>query len=131
MPVRSSRSSVLVWPGRDETERALRQWAVTEAQRHPEQVAVGYFGSYARGDHGVGSDIDIVVVVQSSARRFHERALDWDATRLPVPADVLVYTVAELQAVEASGSGFGRRLRDETVWVSRAAPQASDSACGA
>lgn len=117
MPVRSSPSSVLVWPARDEVERALRRWAAAEGQRHPEQLAVGYFGSYARGDHGVGSDIDVVVVVRESARAFHERPLGWDATTLPVPADVLVYTVTELRAVEASGAGFGRRLRDETVWV--------------
>jgi predicted nucleotidyltransferase len=108
---------VLVWPAREEVERALRHWAAAEGRRHPEQLAVGYFGSYARGDHGVGSDIDILVVVRDSARAFHERPLDWDATTLPVPADVVVYTETELRTLEASGTGFGRRLREETVWL--------------
>jgi predicted nucleotidyltransferase len=49
-------------------------------------VAVGYFGSYARGDWGVGSDLDLVVIVEASAEPFERRA---------VPVDLLVYTRAE------------------------------------
>ncbi len=56
------------------------------------------FGSCARGDWGVGSDLDIVVVLRSSDVAFTRRALAVDATALPVPADVLVYTVAEWDA---------------------------------
>ena len=108
---------MLAWPGRNEVDRAVRRWADAEARRHPSLRAVGYFGSYARGDAGVGSDVDIVVVVSDSERPFHERALDWDATRLPVPADVVVYTAAEWNAMAAAETGFARRLRDETVWV--------------
>ena len=50
-------------------------------------------------------------------RPFAERALDWDTTRLPVPADVLVYTLAEWNTLTGADTGFGRRLCDETVWV--------------
>jgi predicted nucleotidyltransferase len=78
---------------------------------------VGYFGSYARAEHGVGSDVDILVLVNASARPFTERALDFDATRLPVPADVLVYTLPEWEAVAAAGNRFAQRLRREVVWV--------------
>jgi hypothetical protein len=109
---------VLAWPGRSEVHEAVRRWADAQGRRHPSLCAVGYFGSYARGNAGVGSDVDIVVIVSESERPFHERALDWDATRLPVPADVLVYTTAEWDAMMASAdAGLARRLRDETVWV--------------
>src|SRR5256885_999234 len=62
LPVRSLSSSVVVWPDRAAVESALRLWA-EEAARIPELVRVGYFGSYARGDWGVGSDLDVVLVV--------------------------------------------------------------------
>jgi predicted nucleotidyltransferase len=73
-------------------------------------TAVGYFGSYARGDWGVGSDLGVVVIVDDSPEPFERRAARWDATGLPVPADVLVYTRAEWETLSA-------RPR-EVVWVS-------------
>lgn len=117
MPVRSSASSVLAWPDRSVVDAAVRQWAQGERLRCPALLAVGYFGSYARGQHGVGSDVDLVLLVSDSARPFAERALDWDTTHLPVPADLLVYTRAEWNGLMATGSPFSRRLHDETVWV--------------
>jgi predicted nucleotidyltransferase len=56
----------------------------------PELRALGYFGSYARGDWGVGSDLDIVAVVATTDVPFDRRALHWDLSTLPVPVDLLV-----------------------------------------
>ncbi len=78
---------------------------------------MGYFGSYARGDWGVGSDLDVILVVRESGTPFIRRAADWDLTRLPVPADVLVYTEGEWQALTESGIRFARVARDEVVRV--------------
>ncbi len=58
MPVTSSSSSVKRWPATEPVLRALRDWADIEALRRPELEALGYFGSYARGDEGFGSDLD-------------------------------------------------------------------------
>lgn len=67
MPVRLLNSSVLTWPDRATVERALRAWAQEEIPRHSGVVQIGYFGSYARGDWGVGSDIDLIAVLADSA----------------------------------------------------------------
>ena len=56
---------------------------------------MGYFGSYARGDAGFGSDLDLVAVVKRSEVPRMERNRDWPYERLPVPADLLVFTVDE------------------------------------
>ncbi|MGQ9478291.1 MAG: nucleotidyltransferase domain-containing protein, partial [Candidatus Bipolaricaulia bacterium] len=73
MPVRSLNSSVLKWPDAKTVDRAVRIWAKEIAQLKPEVVRIGYLGSYARGDWGVGSDLDLVVVVQRSDLSFTHR----------------------------------------------------------
>jgi hypothetical protein len=78
MPMRSLNSSVLIWPDRETVEQALRRWLVQEVGHHPELVRLGYFGSYARGDWGVGSDLDLIVIVRDTDTPFERRALTWD-----------------------------------------------------
>ena len=116
MPVRSLTSSVLRWPDAQTVDRAVRPWAESLAQRRTDVVRIGYFGSYARGDWGAGSDLDVVIVVERSGQPFGRRAAEWDATELPVPADVLVYTEAEWQSLQHGGR-FPQTLRDEMTWV--------------
>ncbi len=77
-------------------------------------VAVGLFGSLARGGWGVGSDADLVVVVEASDAPFLSRALAFPADALPVPADVLVYTAAEW-----AGPALAAARRD-VQWLSGA-----------
>jgi hypothetical protein len=108
VPVRSLSSSVLKWPTKDEVTQALSLWAASVASRDPNIRRIGYRGSYADGTWGVGSDIDVVIVVASTTRDFLERGRDFDLTGLPVPADLLVYTAGE--AVE-------RDDLKSTVWV--------------
>lgn len=117
MPVRSSNTRVLKWPDGAEVDAAARRLARELAAAHPELQRLGYFGSYARGDWGVGSDLDLVAVVSDSRRAFAERALDFDTTTLPVPAELVVYTDAEWREIEQRRDRFAERLRAETVWV--------------
>ena len=96
MPVRSLTSSVLKWPERSEVEQAVEAWAAGAVRRHPELVRLGVFGSYARGDAGVGSDLDLVAVLESSEQPFERRGVEWDLTELPVPAGRILATVGSL-----------------------------------
>jgi hypothetical protein len=66
MPVRSLNSSVLRWPALKEVESAVHKWARGEVEKHDSLVSLGYFGSYAREEAGVGSDLDLVAIVESS-----------------------------------------------------------------
>lgn len=80
-------------------------------------LQIGYFGSYARGDWGVGSDLDIIIVVDESPLPFTERASDFDATRLPVPVDLLVYTAKEWEALKRRNSRFNKEIIQEAIWL--------------
>lgn len=106
MPIRSSRSSVLRWPARSAVLEASRAWAGAEAPRHTRRLRLGVFGSAARGDWGVGSDLDLIAIVAESISPFMERALGWDLIPLPVPAEIVVYTQAEWDALRSEGGAF-------------------------
>ena len=116
MPVRSLSSSVLKWPDAEIVDRAVRRWAHEEGRDRSEVIRIGYFGSYARVDWGVGSDLDLVVVVEASGEPFWRRPARWDVTKLPVPADLIVYTRAEWHSLDQHTQMY-RTLTGETVWV--------------
>lgn len=121
MPVRSLSSSSMRWPARDEVHAAAARWARRLAQSEPSVLAVGYFGSYARGEAGVGSDLDVIVIV--SGPDVPDRSGEvWSLEQLPVPADLLVYTQAQWSQLAERNGRFYRVLRAETVWLTDAPP---------
>lgn len=117
MPVRSSDSSVLRWPDRETVLAAARHWAKLVRGARPEVEAIGCFGSFARGDSGVGSDVDLVAIVATSDEPFERRALAFDVSELPVPAEILVYTREEWQRILERGGRFAAMLSSEVVWL--------------
>ena len=117
MPVRSLNSSVIKWPDLKAVREAIGQWAKEEVPKHPGLIRLGYFGSYARGEWGVGSDLDLVAIVADSPEAFERRNLSWSLTSLPVPSDLLVYTIAEWQSLEKGEARFARTLSRDTVWI--------------
>ena len=117
MPVRSLSSSVIKWPDLKPVKEAIDLWAKEEVPKHPELLRLGYFGSYARGDWGVGSDLDLIAIVSESSESFERRSLPWSLTSLPVPSDLIVYTKREWESLEERGGLFARTLSRETVWI--------------
>ena len=117
MPVRSLSSSVIRWPDLETVRKAIRRWAEAEVPKHPDLVRLGYFGSYARGEWGVGSDLDLIAIVEQSPEASERRNLSWSLTSLPLPSDLLVYTLGEWESLEKGGGRFVRTLSRETVWI--------------
>ena len=117
MPVRSLHSSVMRWPSKAEVANALRLWAQRYAQINPHLIRVGYFGSYAREDWGVGSDLDVIAVVETADESREHRAAGSGVERLPVPVDLFIYTRKEWAALTAGTRRFERMVQTETVWV--------------
>ena len=115
MPVRLLNSPVLKWPDAQTVDKAVRRWAENIHQNRKDVLRIGYFGSYARGDWGVGSDLDLIVIVKHSNLSFERRSISWDITVLPVPVDLLIYTQAEWN--ELRGRRFYSTVMREAIWV--------------
>ncbi len=115
MPVRLLSSSVLKWPDAQTVDRAVRRWAENINQNRKDVLHIGYFGSYARGDWGAGSDLDLIVIVKHSNLPFERRSVSWNVTALPVPVDLLIYTQAEWN--ELRQRRFYSTVMREAIWV--------------
>ncbi len=127
MPVRSLNSSVRKWPDPDAVLEEVRRWATCLAESQSAVLSVGLFGSYGRGDAGVGSDLDIVILVEEDERPFHRRLIG-APEELPLPADILVYTQEEWRDLHQRGGLFSETIRRETRWLHGTDPgnEASD-----
>lgn len=67
-------------------------------RRRPEVEAVIVFGSLARGEFGVSSDVDLLLVLRESSLPFPERIAAYlPEGAVPVDVDVFPYTVEEIR----------------------------------
>lgn len=117
MPVRSLNSPVIKWPDQETVHHAVFEWAKKISQDYPKIIRIGYIGSYARGDWGVGSDVDLVVILKSSKEPFWRRSLELPLPDLPVPADLLVYTQEEWQTMGEEETRFYLTVQREARWI--------------
>jgi len=120
MPVRSLTSSVLRWPDAGIVDQAARAWAVELTRQRGDVLGVAYIGSYARGDWGVGSDLDLVIIVEQSDEAFWKRASELDLAGFPVPTEGMVYTADEWRDLANKRGRFFQTVEQEAVWLYRA-----------
>ncbi|NOS98996.1 MAG: nucleotidyltransferase domain-containing protein [Phycisphaerales bacterium] len=112
------------WPRRDAVVGAAEKWAAALVERDAAVVRVGYIGSYARGDWGVGSDLDVIVILSDTSTPPLERQRHYYPDDLPVHADVWVYTQLEWNRVADDSPGLFHRLCKEWRDLSAHEPRA-------
>jgi predicted nucleotidyltransferase len=109
-------SSVLKWPSIEIVHNAAKRWSERIAYEKPEILRIGYFGSYAKGNFGVGSDLDLLILIHHAQQPFERRGATLDLSELPVPADLHIYSIAEWNSMDKT-SRFYQTLSKETVWI--------------
>jgi len=95
----------------------MRLWTAEQVRVRPEIVRLGYFGSYARGDWGVGSDVDVIAIVRKTTEPFQRRSLEWDFSDLPVTAEIIVYSLREWGKLKRENTRFSRMLDRDVIWT--------------
>ncbi len=90
--------------------QGFKKLASSVARKNKNVEAVYLFGSYAKGNAGFRSDADILVILRRDHRCLRERLGEFilEFSFGPVPADVLVYTRAEIDKALKDGNPFLR-----------------------
>ncbi len=83
--------------------------------RHALVTRILLFGSYARGDYGVRSDLDLLIILRESDLPMRERTELFVADAGTYPTDMLVYTEREVQARLEAGDAFLSRALKESL----------------
>ena len=122
MPASSSPGSVMCWPSAAEVLRAATVWAERQRTSHDDLLAAGVFGSYGRGDAGVGSDLDLVLILRECADPLWERLRRWDTGSLPLACDLLVYSLAEWRGLPGWNPRLATALQNDTRWLAGQPP---------
>ena len=115
--MRSLTQSVLRWPEPEQVLEQVLAWSQDISTSHPGLQRVGVFGSYGRGDSGVGSDLDLLLVDALAEGVQSRRLLTVPLEQLPLSADCLVLTPQELSTLVRSDQRMGEELRRDLRWI--------------
>lgn len=75
------------------------------------------FGSFARNESHLWSDIDLIIVKDSSLP-FVERPREFfDLLDLGIPMDILVYTPAEYAKIQREEGGFWKEIHSQLIQI--------------
>jgi len=77
--------------------------------------AVYCVGSYARGNWGVGSDVDLIVLLTACELSRVERLRRYDPIGLPVHCDLMVFTPGEWDRLQDRSPHFFRQWQNEKL----------------
>ena len=117
MREKSSNFVKVVFADKDKVLRQLRAYAKSIKQAHPEVEQVGYFGSYANGTFGPASDVDLLVILRKSAKRFLDRIPDYLPENVSVSCDCFPYTRDEVEKMKRDDNPWICHVLKEAVWL--------------
>lgn len=117
MPEKSSDFVKVVFADKDKVLRQLRDYAKSLKRTRPEVERVGYFGSYANDTYGPASDVDLLIILRQSDKRFLDRIPDYIPDELCVSCDVFPYTNKEIEKMKKDGSPWICHVLKEVVWL--------------
>lgn len=98
---------------RDRVEAALAEHVRRLTARHAEIEEIVLFGSLVTGTPVPGSDVDLLIILTDSDRRFLDRIPTFLPSGFPTGVDVFPYTRAELERMKAEGNQFVLRALRE------------------
>lgn len=117
MPEKSSDFVKVVFADKDKVLHQLKDYAKSLKRTRPEVERVGYFGSYANDTYGPASDVDLLIILRQSDKRFLDRIPDFLPDNLSICCDVFPYTSEEIERMKQDGNPWIRHVLSEVVWL--------------
>lgn len=107
----------VVFADKADVLRQLKDYAKSIKRTHPEVERVGFFGSYANDTYGPASDVDLLIILQESNKRFWDRIPDFLLGNLSICCDVFPYTNKEIEKMQSQNIPWIRHVLKEVVWL--------------
>lgn len=117
MPEKSSNSVRVFFADKETILGQVRRFATELKSTRPEVEKVGLFGSYATDMYGPASDVDLLIILRQSRKRFLDRIPDFIPDNVSVGCDVFPYTAEEIENMKRDHNPWIRRVLDEIVWL--------------
>jgi len=117
MGERSSNFVKVIFADKKKVLRQLKDYTRQLKQTSPEVEKVGLFGSYATDTFGPASDVDLLIILCRSSKRFLDRIPDYLPENLSVSCDVFPYTNKEMKKMKQENNPCIRRVLKEVVWL--------------
>ena len=117
MPKKSSNSVKVVFADKANVLRQLKDYAKSIKRANPEVERVGYFGSYANGTYGPASDVDLLIILRQSDKRFLDRIPNFLPDNLSICCDVFPYTGEEIEKMKQDDNTWICHILGEVVWL--------------
>jgi len=114
---KSSNSVKVVFADKNKILRQLADYTIKVKQSRPEVEKVGLFGSYATDTFGPASNVDLLIILRQSSKRFLDRIPDYLPENLSVSCDVFPYTNEEIEKMKQEGTSWIRHILKEVVWL--------------
>jgi len=117
MPKKSSIFVKVFFADKQKVLSELSDYATKLKRMHPEVVKVGYFGSYATDTYGPASDVDLLIILKRSSKRFLDRIPDYIPDNLSVGCDCFPYTAEEIDKMKHDKNPWICHILKEVVWL--------------
>ncbi|GIW91867.1 MAG: hypothetical protein KatS3mg109_2299 [Pirellulaceae bacterium] len=108
-PKPSSNSVVIRSADPVRVKEAVERYAAHLRAKHPEIERILWFGSWVNGIPRPGSDVDLCLIISSTATPMHERAAAYLPVGFPVGIDLFVYMRAEFEQLATLERMVARR----------------------
>jgi predicted nucleotidyltransferase len=99
----------------EEVLALARDTALRIAAEHPEVIRILLFGSFARGDYGTRSDLDVLIILHKSDKSIAERLDEFLRYCPSYPTDMFPLTESEVESRLRQGDLFLRRAVSEGI----------------
>lgn len=117
MPEKSSSFVKVFFADKAKVLRELDCYVKQLRRTRSEVEKVGLFGSYATDTFGPASDVDLLIVLGESSKRFLDRIPDYMPDNLSVGCDVFPYTNKEMEKMKQDRSPWISHVLREAVWL--------------
>jgi predicted nucleotidyltransferase len=89
---------------------AVARYAASLRASAPQVKSIRWFGSWVTGTAGVGSDVDLCIVVSPTAVPRRDRLPDYMPQTFPVGLDLIVVTEQELETLRAEHPSLAQAM---------------------